>query len=547
MGAVPADEPIPQSSTAPERPILDYIPPKDEPRRKLSWLTADPVDPRKSFVITRAIFLRGLGVVYLIAFVSLWAQIEGLVGSKGVLPLANYLGAVRMQNSDFSALRRFLEIPTLCWFNNSDAFLQLLCCGGAVLSCALIIGILPAPVLVLLWLFYLSLVHAGQDFLSFQWDSLLLEAGFLAIFFAPLELLLRPIPFRARGSTIRYSHPSRIVLLLLWWLLFRLMFLSGMVKAIARTDYWRAFTAMRYHYETQPLPTWTSWYANLLPNWSQAVSVGGVFFIEGLVPLLFFAPRRARLFACAMTILLQLLIASTGNYGFFNVLAIVLCLTLIDDASWAKLRLKIDPARGVIRGARWPVGVTLPLAVAIVLLSLVPSLSRARLSDAVPDWLQSCYAATARFELVNPYGLFEDMTIRRPEIVIEGSNDGVHWREYQFKWKPGDVKRPPEFCTPHMPRLDWQMWFAALELDEYGQAPMWLYNLALRLHEGSPAVLDLMGANPFPGHPPRYVRLVLYDYQFTTAAGRRRSGAWWKRTLIGRSRNLEAAPASAGH
>ena len=525
-----SNEPNPQSRPEPQRPTLDYVPPKEEARRWWSGLTADPVDPRKSFVITRAVFLRGLGVVYLIAFVSLWVQIDGLIGSRGVLPLDNYLAAVRAQTADASALHRFLELPTLCWFSSSEAFLHFLCAGGAVLSCALIIGVLPAPTLALLWLFYLSLLHAGQDFLSFQWDSLLLETGFLAIFFAPLELLLRPLPFGRQGRTVRYSHPSRIVLLLLWWLLFRLMFLSGVVKAIARTDYWRAFTAMRYHYETQPLPTWTSWYAHLLPNWFQAISVGGVFFIEGLVPLLFFTPRRLRLFACALTILFQLLIAGTGNYGFFNLLAIVLCFTLIDDATWARLRLRIDPARSVIRGARWPAAVLLPLAVAIVLLSLVPSLSRVELGDSIPAALQSCYGATAPFELVNSYGLFQDMTIHRPEIIIEGSNDAVHWREYQFKWKPGDVRRPPQFCTPHMPRLDWQMWFAALGR---AQENPWFINFCVRLLEGKPQVLALMKTNPFPDKPPKYIRASFYDYRFTNFRQRRADGSWWRREYKG--------------
>lgn len=526
------DEPIPPATPLPQGPILEYVPPPQDQRGLWRWLTADPTDPDKSFVVTRAVFLRGLGVVYLIAFVSLWVQIDGLVGSKGVLPLANFLGAVRLQLSDASALSRFLDLPTLCWINSGDGFLQFLCAGGAVLSCALIVGILPVPALALLWLFYLSLLHAGQVFLGFQWDALLLETGFLAIFFAPLELLLRPMPFHRRGRPIRYSHPSRIVLLLLWWLLFRLMFLSGLVKLMAHTDYWRAFTAMRYHYETQPLPTWTSWYAHLLPNWFQALSVGGVFLIEGIVPLLFFTPRPVRLLACAMTVLLQLLIAATGNYGFFNLLAIVLCLTLIDDAAWAKLRLRIDPARGVARGRRWPTWMTLPLAIALVLLSLVPALARVEMADHLPEMLISAYRAVGPFEIVNGYGLFEDMTISRPEIIIEGSDDGTHWLEYQFKWKPGDLNRPPQFCTPHMPRLDWQMWFAALNVYDNSQADVWLYNLGQRLREGSPAVLKLMGTNPFPNQPPKYIRFALYDYQFTTAAQRQKTGAWWTRTLL---------------
>ena len=534
---MPSEQPNSEATPAPDRPTLDYIPPRGDASSSRTsslwaWLTADPVDPKRSFVFTRAIFLRGLGVVYLIAFLSLSVQIEGLVGSKGVLPLKTYLGAVRLQTLDSSAFGRFLQLPTLCWLNSGDGFLQILCIGGAALSGLLILGFLPVPVLTLLWLFYLSLLHAGQVFLGFQWDSLLLEAGFLAIFFAPLELQLRPSPFRRAGRPARYSHPSRIVLLLLWWLLFRLMFLSGLVKLIAENDAWRAFTAMRYHYETQPLPTWTSWYAHLLPDWFQAISVGGVFFMEGLVPFLFFAPRRLRLFGCAMTILLQVLIAATGNFGFFNLLAVVLCLTLIDDHTWARFRLRIDPAQSVVRGVRWPAWLTLPLAAAIFILSLVPSLARARQLDALPTWLVAAYRKTAPFELVNPYGLFEDMTTRRPEIVIEGSDDGRQWKEYQFKWKPGDVKRAPQFCSPHMPRLDWQMWFAALDVYYSGGGDVWLWQLGQRLREGSPAVLDLMGTNPFPTHPPRYVRFLLYDYQFTSAPQRRQTGAWWRRTLL---------------
>lgn len=542
----PNSEPAPDPATVPGRPTLDYIPPKEDRRRNgfWAWLTEDPVDPRNSFVIARAIFLRGLGVVYLIAFLSLSVQIQGLVGSKGVLPIQTFIGAARLQLDDSSALGRFLQLPTLCWFNSSDGFLQFLCVGGAVLSGMLILGFAPVLVLALLWLFYLSLLHAGQVFLGFQWDSLLLEAGFLAIFFAPLELQIRPTPFRWPGKPPRYSHPSRIVLLLLWWLLFRLMFLSGLVKLIAQNDAWRSFTAMRYHYETQPLPTWTSWYAHLLPDWFQAISVGGVFFIEGLVPFLFFAPRKLRLFGCGMTILLQLLIASTGNFGFFNVLAVVLCLTLIDDQTWGWLRLGIDPARSVVRGVRWPVWLTLPLATAIFILSLVPSLARARESGLIPSWLFSTYRATAPFQLVNPYGLFEDMTTRRPEVVIEGSDDGVHWKEYEFKWKPGGMKRAPQFCAPHMPRLDWQMWFAALDVYYSGRGDVWLWELGQRLHEGSPPVLALMGTNPFPNHPPRYVRFLLYDYQFTTDAERRQTGAWWRRTLLQRLATIGPEQAS---
>jgi hypothetical protein len=311
------------------------------------------------------------------------------------------------------------------------------------------------------------------------------------------------------------------------------MFLSGMVKLIANNPpAWRELTAMRYHYQTQPIPAWTSWYANLAPNWFQAFSVIGVFFIEGFVPLLFFGPRRIRLFAFAMTVLLQLLIAATGNFGFFNLLAIVLCLILIDDHTWARLRVRAVNTVNVIRARRWPAWVTLPLAIVLLPLSLAPSLYRVGLGDFVPSPLSQAYSAVAPFSLVGAYGLFQDMTTRRPELIIEGSRDGVNWLPYEFKWKPGDVNRRPRFCTPHMPRLDWQMWFAALGVDEAGRVDSWFVRFLTRLKEGSPPVLDLMGHNPFPDQPPRYIRVAMYDYNFTRSGDREHPGAWWKRILL---------------
>jgi len=514
------------------RPVLRWLR-EDHPRVFAYFqrrLHPEPSDLRHQYQLTRALFLRSMGVIYLIAFLSLWVQIDGLIGSDGILPIRHLLEAARAQNGGSA---RFFEFPTLCWFNASDGFLHFLCGGGVALSVLLIAGLAPAPILALLWLFYLSLVHAGQAFLGFQWDALLLEAGFLAIFFAPLQLRLRPTLFIGRKSPSPSARPSRIVLFLLRWLTFRLMFLSGLVKLLAHNpNAWTGFTAMRYHYETQPLPTWTSWYAHLAPNWAQSMSVGGVFFIELLVPVLFFGPRYFRLFACAMTVLFQLLIAATGNFGFFNLLAIVLCIPLLDDAILAKLRLFRETRAPKRAFTRWSVWVTAALAVTIVPLSLVPSLYRVRAADWIPGlWLQA-YEAVAPFNIVNPYGLFEDMTTRRPELIVEGSNDGRNWLAYEFKWKPGRLDRRPQFCTPHMPRLDWQMWFAALGVYYEGQSPSWLGNFMLRLQQGSPAVLDLMEHNPFPDHPPKYVRVSLYDYRFTTADERAKTGDWWKRDLI---------------
>jgi hypothetical protein len=494
-------------------------------------LLPNPASLQRSYGLTRAIFLRALGVIYLIAFLSLFVQIDGLIGSKGILPVSDWLTLLQSRHPGATPFQLYLHVPTLCWHNSSDAFLHFLCAGGAVLSCVLIAGYLPVPVLILLWLFYLSLANVGQNFLSFQWDALLLEAGFLAIFFAPLQFRLRPALFLGRGRPPNPSRPSIVALFLLRWLLFRLMFLSGIVKLIAINPAWRNLTAMRYQYATQPLPTWTSWYAHLAPNRFQALSVVAVLIIEVFIPLFFFANRRLRLIACAIVVAFQLLIAATGNYGFFNLLTIVLCIPLMDDAAWARLGIRVGTTPAFVRGWRWPALIMWPLAIAIFLLSFVPFLGRLNRDGSAPDFLMDEFVAVEPFMSINSYGLFQEMSLRRPELIIEGSDDKKTWLAYEFKWKPGDIYRRPQFCTPHMPRLDWQMWFAAMDADDR-HYDYWLLQFLGKLQQGSPQVLKLMGNNPFPDHPPKYLRVLQYDYSFTTFAEHRATGAWWRRVLL---------------
>ena len=533
-----------------------------------NWLFGFSDDPRRSYVIARAIFLRALGGVYLIAFVSLWVQIDALVGSRGILPARAYLEAFRVPG--VLSIARFLQLPTLCWISQSDSFLHFLCGGGVALAGMLVLGLVPAPALFLLWLFYLSLVNVGQVFLGYQWDALLLEAGFLAIFFAPPRWRLGPpLVFRRGSHSIAEFHgtaapaPSRPVLYLLRWLLFRLMFLSGLVKLTSGDPTWRNLTAMRYHYWTQPLPTWTSWYIHLAPDWFAAASTAGVFAAELLAPLLIFCPRRFRLIGCAAMVLFQLLIAATGNYGFFNLLAIVLCLTLVDDAVWMRLGIggkkllladknvcptadkNVCPTAdknvcptGTTRWTRYRAWATVPLAMVIFILTFPPGLQWIGMGDLVPRPLFRAYVAVAPFQSINGYGLFANMTTERPELIIEGSDDREHWQAYEFQWKPGDVTRRPRFCAPHMPRLDWQLWFAALELTG-GQDVPWVRPFLERLHEGSPPVLKLLRKNPFPDRPPRYFRIVVYEYRFTTWSERSASGDWWQRTRVGQTEPIE--------
>jgi lipase maturation factor 1 len=482
------------------------------------------------YFLTRWIFLRALGAIYLVAFISLWTQISGLIGHDGILPAGQFMSAVKQQcDAQGIGVERFHLLPTLCWFNSSDYFLNFQCAAGTFFALLLIIGIAPAPCLALLWLLYLSLATVGQDFLGFQWDNLLLETGFLAIFLAPLQLL-RPLSHE--------SPPSRIVFWLLRLLLFKLIFSSGCVKLLSADPNWRNLTALTFHYQTQPLPTWIGWYANQLPLWFQKFSCATMFAIELGAPLLIFAPRRIRFSGCAAMVGLQTLILLTGNYTFFNFLTLALCLFLLDDFALQQiapsgvrrlLSFKLQSSTFNLHRC-WPKAVTIPLAVVVIAVSLfqVASMFGTR-SDL---WFPAAFlnAEIAPFRTVNNYGLFAVMTTTRNEIIIEGSDDGTNWLPFEFKYKPGDVNRRPGFIEPFQSRLDWQMWFAAL--GDYRQNP-WLVNVCARLLQGSSEVLALLAKNPFPSRPPRFLRAELYEYHFTNLHEYHASGAWWKRERVG--------------
>lgn len=469
-----------------------------------------------TYLNARRWFLRALGLTYLIAFVSLWVQVDGLVGANGIVPVSEFLPAAREQ----IGANALFVLPTLCWFNASDAFLHFLCGGGVVLSLLLIFGVAPVASLVGLFVVYLSLTIAGQTFLSFQWDILLLEAGFLSIFFAPWQL------WSQRG---RELPVSRAGLFLLKLLLFKLLLMSGVVKLTSGDDSWWNLTALDYHYWSQPLPTIFAWWFDHHPEWFKKFSVAFCLVVEIIVPFFIWAPRRLRLLAAGLVIFLQIAIAVTGNYCFFNLLTIALCLLLIDDSIWRRRRgaLQADGGtRAVVSGWRWS---SLPVIAVIILtlpLNLWLMFTAFKPSAAWPGALASVYVRLEPFRIVNGYGLFRVMTRDRREIIIEGSADGIDWLPYEFKWKPGDVNRAPGWCAPHQPRLDWQMWFAAL--GNHRQNP-WFGRTIVRLLENKPEVTRLFKRNPFPDGPPRYVRAQFYRYRFTTAGEHRENGAWWKR------------------
>ena len=480
-------------------------------------------------LLVRQVFLRLLGIIYLVAFLSLGTQITGLVGSDGIFPVRSTLAMFRLQmNSERVGLDRYHLLPTLCWFDASDRFLRFQCAAGTALALLVVAGLAPASCLFLLWIVYLSLCTVGRDFLGFPWDHLLLQTGFLAIFLAPLQLLPR---------SSRAGAPSRVALWLLRWLLFQVMFESACMKLVNGGPPWRQFAALTSSFETQPLPTWVAWHMLQLPAWAQKASASLLFGIELLVPFLIFAPRRPRQFACLALVCQQALIALTGNYGFLNFLTIALCLLLLDDDAIRALlpgQLRSLPALNARAPApgprRWPPQITRPLACICIAISVMHLGALSRIPIPWPKPIFSLYEWVSPLRTFNSYAWHPAMPPSRPEVVIEGSDDGVAWLEYVFKYKPGDVNRRPTFVAPLQPRLDWQMGLAGLV--DYRRNP-WIGNFCLRLMQGSPGVLALLERNPFPDAPPRYLRAVLYEYHFTDPGTRRKTGAWWRRERKG--------------
>ena len=451
-----------------------------------------------SFPLSESLFLRFLGVIYLSAFASLWPQIVGLVGSRGIAPAAKLLASAQSQLSTTA----FFYLPTLFWFNSSDLALLLMCACGCVASLLLTFAIFSRVAAFACFVFYLSLVIIGQPFTSFQWDALLLEAGFLAIF--------------AGASWLVWAYRL---------LLFRLMFESGWVKLASHDPNWRNFHALRFHFMTQPLPNPVAYYVYRLPPSLLNAMTFLTLVIELCAPFLLFA-RRPRFVGVGLLVFLQCMILLTGNYAFFNLLSLALCIWALDDRIWTSFGRLLHwrfPRRSWM-SSRSAFRITANGFTAILaLLGTLQLISSLAPTTSLPRPL----SILQPFEIVNGYGLFAVMTTTRPEIVLEGSNDQIEWREYQFLYKPGNTHRPLAWIAPYQPRLDWQMWFAAL--GSY-QSNTWVGGVMYRILTGEASVYRLLSAPPFE-HPPRYLRALLYDYDFTTPAERSRTGAVWERHL----------------
>ncbi len=476
---------------------------RDAANRFTRLLWGKSVEP-PSYAISTAIFARAIAAIYAIAFASFGMQVRGLIGSDGILPAGDFLGAVRASYGSGV----FWKLPTLFWWAHSDFTLLSIAWGGFTIALVTAISRRPEGgyakvAFALLWFYYLSLVMVGQVFMSYQWDLLLLEAGFLTIF------------LRAAWTRVW----------LFQWLIFRLMLESGLVKLQSGDPAWRNLTALAYHYQTQPLPTPLAWYMFKLPLDFQKASTIFTFVVELGLPFLMFGPRRLKQIAAFGTILLQSLIFLTGNYTFFNLLAIALSLFLLDDAFWLRLFRKPAPARPVVTNVNRYVSASL-----FVLIMFLSTTELMAMFGTVPRPVRRVTDAFAPFGIVNGYGLFAVMTTTRPEIEIEGSSDGTNWEPYTFRYKAGPLNRAPSWIEPFQPRLDWQMWFAAL--GSYRENP-WFLRFILKLLEGSKPVVALMDRDPFFGAAPVYIRAQIYEYRFTTFEERRKTGNWWRRELRG--------------
>ncbi len=454
------------------------------------------------------LFTRLFGLIYFSAFASFGVQALGLIGSHGIVPLTAMLDTVYNRIGPDG----YFEMPMVFWLNASDVMIQAVCWTGAAFSLLVFFNRLPRLGLVVCYLLYLSLLNAGNVFMYYQWDTFLLEAGFL---------------------TLLLNFATRPGIWLLRWLLFRFMFMSGVVKLSSGDPNWWNLSALHYHFLTQPLPTPLAWHAAHLPAGVLAFSTGAMFVVELGLPFLIFCPRRLRFIAGFGILLLESLIFITGNYNWFNLQTMLLCLPLFDDAALGQIlpqRLTgwLAP-RPAERSPQKRGRITLAVLVSLILFCSLVQMAQ-RFGIEPPDLAQDINDTVEPLHLVSAYGLFAVMTTKRNEIIIQGSADGTHWRDYEFEYKPGDVTRAPPWNIPHQPRLDWQMWFAAL--DSPDRLP-WFWRFLQKLLENDPAVTSLLRTNPFAHQAaPQFIRAQFYEYTWSSAAEKAK-GIWWDRRLLG--------------
>ncbi len=476
----------------------------------MSWFRAP------DYWLSRFVFQRSLATVYLIAFLVARNQFRPLVGQHGILPIPRFTRRVPFRRS-----------PSLFHLHYSDRFFEATAWLGIALSIAAVAGLtdrgpmwLSMSSWALLWALYLSIVNVGQTWYSFGWETLLLETGFLAVFLGPRNVV-----------------PPTLVLWLLRWLLFRVEFGAGLIK-LRGDPCWRDLTCLYYHHETQPMPNPLSWYFHHLPPGLHKVEVLANHFTQLVVPFALFTPQPVAGIAALVMIVTQSWLLLSGNFAWLNVLTITIAIPALGD-SLLHHALPFSRASS-LSSPGWYEGLVIAVTVLIVVLSFRPArnlVSRRQLMNASFDQLH----------LVNTYGAFGGITRVRREVVVEGTTDtaiseSTEWREYEFKGKPGDVRRRPPQVAPYHLRLDWLMWFAGIS-PAYAQE--WFGGFVTKLLENDRATLKLLRRNPFPDEAPVFVRARFYTYRFTTPEEHRRTGAWWDRSLVGeflRPAHLEGMP-----
>ena len=502
--------------------------------RSIRWLF-DQQHGSSHYLASRWLFIRFLGLIYFSAFYSLAFQIRGLMGPEGISPAGRYLQAVAQQLGPWAKL---WYAPTILWFSSSNAALVALCWIGMIASLLVVIDFWPRGMLVICFVMFLSFVAAAQDFSGYQSDGMLLEAGFITLFFAPGGLR----PGFATEQPVR-----RASLILLLWEWFRIYFESGVVKLLSRDPEWRHFTAMDEYYQNGPLPTWIGWYVQHLPHWFHAATVYATLALELGMVLMLFLPRRWRIVCFFIVTPWQIAVILTANYTFLNYLVLALGFLLLDDdffmavlpEAWAKPIACTDQEKESENSQVKMLPV--PLLNILKMATLAPT-------SLLLSWI--AYATTAQmvwmfanvplptslvtvlepFRIANRYGLFAVMTRGRYEIEFQGSNDGQTWTAYTFRNKPQALNEPPRIYAPYQPRFDWNLWFASLgNWRDYPIVP----NTEIRLLQGSTDVLDLFKSDPFSGKPPTQIRAVLWQYWFTTLGQKRTTGMWWRRELVG--------------
>jgi hypothetical protein len=505
-----------------------------------NWLLGpEPITgKRPGHLWPRWIFLRALGLIYFSAFYSLLFQIKGLIGPNGILPAADYLQAV----SAALHLQSYWTVPTLLWFGASNGALMTLCWVGLIASLLVTLNLWPRASLLICFLCFVSFVSVARDFSGYQSDGMLLEAGFIALFFAPPGL---------RPGLGELNPPSRASLFLLQWEWFRIYFESGVAKIGSGDLAWRQFTAMDDYYQNGPLPTWIGWYVQHLPHWFHAGATVYTLVTELLIVWMLFLPRRFRIACFFIVTPFEISIIATANYTFLNYLVLLLGVLLLDDRflDWilplrfrelvrGKPLMALAGAAGAVAGAPKPMstraewrerftplrrlfagaclGLVFYSTTALLLWMFMPGLP-------LP---QAPVQALEPFRIANSYGLFAVMTHERYEIEFQGSLDGKTWIAYPFRYKPQAIDKAPGIYAPYQPRFEWNLWFASLGSWQQSRFVVWAEE---RLLKNEPDVLALFASNPFASATPREVRTVIYQYWFTDMRTKRETGNWWRR------------------